>query len=335
MINNTNHRLSIAPMMQYTDRHFRFMMRLITRHTRLYTEMITTGALCHGGRETRLAFDPCESPLALQLGGSCPTELAHCAKLGEAAGYDEINLNVGCPSPRVQRGRLGACLMKAPKQVADCVRAMHSQVALPITVKTRLGVDEQDSWPALLGFIEAVAQAGCQTFIIHARKAWLKGLNPSQNRSIPPLKYDWVHKLKQHYPELSIIINGGLHSLADAQAHFPHVDGAMLGRAAVQNPLLFKDADRLIQPEATPLMPTPTPENVATRMLPYIEAHHANGAPLSCLVKPLMSLWHGQKNAKRWRQALSQGLQSKPQNTDFIKQAIDDISLHPSSDTQE
>src|SRR5262245_4164603 len=238
------HRFCVAPMMDWTDRHCRFFHRLLTRRAFLYTEMVTAQAVLHGRRERLLAFSPQEHPVALQLGGSDPRRLAQAAAIGESFGYDEINLNVGCPSDRVQEGRFGACLMAEPALVADCVAAMRARVGVPVTVKCRIGIDDQDSEADLERFIGAVARAGCRTFIVHARKAWLQGLSPKENREVPPLDYPRVHRLKAAHPELEIVINGGIASLDEAAAHLAHVDGVALGRAAYQNPYLLADVDR-------------------------------------------------------------------------------------------
>ena len=240
-------RLAVAPMLDWTDRHFRWFVRRITRHTLLYTEMVTTGALLHGGdRERFLGFDDDEHPVALQLGGADPHELAICARLGAERGYDEINLNVGCPSDRVQHGRFGACLMAEPALVADCVKAMRDAIDVPVTVKHRIGIDERDSYEALCAFVDTVAAAGCDAFVVHARKAWLSGLSPRENRSVPPLRYDVVHRLKRDFPGLTIVLNGGIESLDAAQAQLAYVDGAMIGRAAYHDPWVLAEADEQI-----------------------------------------------------------------------------------------
>ena len=237
-------RVSVAPMLDWTDRHCRFFLRLLTRHTLLYTEMVTTGAVLHGNRERLLAYDPAEHPLALQLGGSNPTDLARCARIAADLGYDEINLNVGCPSDRVQSGRFGACLMAEPLLVAECVAAMQAAVDLPVTVKTRIGIDDRDSYEELAEFVRCIALAGCRTLIIHARKAWLTGLSPKENRQIPPLRYDVVYRLKQDFSELRFILNGGVASIQQMAEHLALVDGVMIGRAAYENPYLLAEVDQ-------------------------------------------------------------------------------------------
>src|SRR5690606_34139204 len=230
-------------MMDWTDRHDRFFLRLISRHVRLYTELVSAGDVLDGDRDRLLGFDPSDRPLALQLGGSDARELAECARIGEDWGYDEVNLNCGCPSDRVQNRQFGACLMGMPETVARGVEAMRAATGLPVTVKCRIGIDDRDSWDEFLAFVDSVAEAGCDTFIVHARKAWLQGLSPKQNREIPPLRHDWVHRLKAERPHLSISINGGITSLDEAAAHLASVDGVMIGRAAYQNPWLLADAD--------------------------------------------------------------------------------------------
>ena len=239
-------RFSVAPMLDWTDRHCRVFHRLMSRRARLYTEMVTTGAVLRGDRERLLAYDPAERPLALQLGGSDPADLAQCARIAAESGYDEVNLNVGCPSDRVQSGRFGACLMAEPALVAECVAAMQAATALPVTVKTRIGIDDRDSYAGLAEFVAKVAAGGCKIFIIHARKAWLKGLRPKENREIPPLNYGRVHRLQRKHPQLTVIINGGIASIAEAEAQMAHVDGVMLGRAAYHTPWILHDVDHRI-----------------------------------------------------------------------------------------
>src|SRR3546814_4079722 len=262
------HLLSVAPMMDWTDRHERAFLRVISKRTLLYTEMVTTGAILHGDRDRLLAFDASEHPVALQLGGSEPEDLAACAREGAARGYDEINLNLGCPSDRVQRGRFGACLMTEPALVADCVAAMIAAVDIPVTVKTRIGVDEQDSYDALKAFVEALAAAGCRSFTIHARKAWLSGLSPKENREVPPLRYEVVYALKRDFPQLEIVLNGGVQSLDEAAAHLRQVDGVLIGRAAYQSPYALAEADRLIFGEAAE---PKSLEQVIADFLPYVQ----------------------------------------------------------------
>ena len=297
------HRVSVAPMMDYTDRHFRYFIRLMTRYTRLYTEMLTTGALLHGDPRRHLAFHPAEHPLALQLGGSEPEALAHCARLAEEFGYDEVNLNVGCPSDRVQAARFGACLMNEPELVADCVAAMGAATRLPVTVKTRIGVDERDSYEELADFVRTVAGAGCRVFIIHARKAWLKGLSPKENREIPPLRYDVAGRLKQDFPALTVAVNGGVKTLDAMHDHLGAFDGVMVGREAVSNPYLFADVDRrFFDPSANVL----SREDVVLAWLPYIAAQLQEGVPLARMTRHALGLFHGCAGARQWRRTLSE-----------------------------
>jgi len=294
--------LSIAPMMARTDRHFRYLARLITRRALLYTEMISTGALLRGDAARWLAHNDTEYPLALQLGGCDPQHLARCARLAEAAGFDEVNLNVGCPSDRVQAARFGACLMAEPRLVADCVAAMCGAVTLPVTVKTRIGIDRQDSFEALSRFVATVGAAGCDTFIIHARKAWLRGLSPKGNRDIPPLRYDVVCRLKQEFPTLEIILNGGVTSLDQAHAELVHVDGVMLGREAYQNPFCLAEVDSRFYGASTAPR---TRDEVLSEFIAYLEGHLMRGTPLSQIAPHMMGIFHGQKGARLWRGCLS------------------------------
>lgn len=295
------HRFSLAPMLDRTDRHCRALFRQLTRRALFYTEMITTGALLHGDAERHLAFDPVEHPLALQLGGSEPNDLARCARFAEQRGYDAVNLNCGCPSDRVQAGRFGAGLMKEPALVADCVAAMIAAVRIPVTAKCRIGVDDQDDYPALAGFVSRVAAAGCRHFVIHARKAWLKGLSPKENREIPPLNYPVVHRLKAEFPHLEIVINGGLESLAAAATQLSGLDGVMLGRAAYQNPALLRDVD--------PLWFGAAPETWATlhaRLRQHLVNELVQGTPLHRMTRHLLGLHQGRPGARAFRRLLSE-----------------------------
>lgn len=297
------YRVSVAPMMDYTDRHFRYFIRLMSRHARLYTEMVTTGALLHGDHRRFLEFHPAEHPLALQLGGSEPEALAACARLAADYGYDEVNLNVGCPSDRVQSGRFGACLMNDPRLVAECIAAMIAAGPVPVTVKTRIGVDERDSYAELVEFVSIVAAAGCRMFIIHARKAWLKGLSPKQNREIPPLRYDVAERLKRDFPALTIVVNGGVQTLDAMQRHLSAFDGVMVGREAVSNPYLFADVDRrFFDPEAEVL----SRGDVLQAWLPYLGAQLQEGVPLARMTRHALGLFHGCSGARSWRRALSE-----------------------------
>jgi tRNA-dihydrouridine synthase A len=290
-------------MMDCTDRHCRYFMRLLTSEALLYTEMVTTGALLHGDTRRFLAHAPAEQPLALQLGGSDPRDLAACARLAEAAGFREVNLNVGCPSDRVQNNLIGACLMARPALVAACVAAMRQAVAIPVTVKCRIGIDAQDSLEELLAFIATVARdGGCETFVIHARIALLQGLSPKENRTIPPLDYQRVYAVKRHFPELEIILNGGLRTLADCQLHLRHVDGVMLGREAYQNPWLLKDVDALLF--GRPAF-SATRGEVLRALYPYIEARLAEGLALHHITRHILGLFQGQPGGRHFRRHLS------------------------------
>ena len=297
------HRVSVAPMMDYTDRHFRYFIRLLSRHTRLYTEMVTTGALLHGDHRRFLEFHSTEHPLALQLGGSEPQALAACARFAADYGYDEVNLNVGCPSDRVQSGRFGACLMNEPKLVAECVAAMIAAGPVPITVKTRIGVDERDSYEELVEFVATVSLAGCRVFIVHARKAWLKGLSPKENREVPPLRYDVAEQLKRDFSGLTVVVNGGVKTLEAMQQHLGAFDGVMVGREAVSNPYLFADVDRrFFDPSARVLSRT----EILQAWLPYLETQLQEGVPLARMTRHALGLFHGCAGARQWRRALSE-----------------------------
>jgi len=313
------HRFCIAPMMDYSDRHYRYFLRLLSRHARLYTEMVTTGAILHGDREYLLGFSAQEHPVALQLGGSVPAELAQAARIGADYGYDEINLNVGCPSDRVQTGRFGACLMAEPQLVADGVAAMRAAVTIPVTVKTRIGIDERDSYEELCHFIGTVAGAGCDTFIVHARKAWLQGLSPKQNREIPPLRYDVAYQLKREFPHLSIVINGGIVSLESALQHLAHVDGVMLGRAAIHDSYVVAQADRLLFGDEHPV---PSRAEAALSYLPYIEQQLALGIRLPTLTRHLLSLFHGRPGARSWRRYLSEHAPRSGAGSEVVRAAV-------------
>jgi len=291
-------------MMDWTDRHCRFFHRLITRHALLYTEMVTADAVIHGDRGRLLGFADQEHPVALQLGGSDPGKLAEAAAIGAAYGYDEINLNVGCPSDRVQEGRFGACLMAEPDVVADCVRAMRGAVKIPVTVKCRIGIDDQDSETDFQTFIERVADAGCSTFVVHARKAWLKGLSPKENREIPPLDYGRVYRLKQARPELWISINGGITCLEDATEHLRHVDGVMVGRAAYQTPWLLAGVDSAVFGDASGAARTRA--DVMSEVAAYARAHIVNGGRLHAITRHVLGLYHGEAGARGFRRTLSE-----------------------------
>ncbi|MBI4126084.1 MAG: tRNA dihydrouridine(20/20a) synthase DusA [Deltaproteobacteria bacterium] len=296
-------RVSIAPMMDVTDRHFRYFMRLITRRTLLYTPMIHAIAVIRGNRDDLLGYDPCEQPLAIQLGGGDPTTLAQAAHIAEDSGYGEVNLNVGCPSDRVQDGHFGACLMAEPERVAAAVAAMKSAVRIPVTVKHRVGIDDLDSYEHLSHFVATVAAAGCDRFIVHARKAWLKGLSPKENRTIPPLRYDEVYRLKRDFPHLTIVINGGVKSIEEVKHHLQHVDGVMIGRLAEENPYALATVDSEIFGD-TPIARTRS--DIVADMQPYIDAWYELGLAPRTITRHLLGLYTGQPGARNWRKTLSE-----------------------------
>ena len=295
-------RFAIAPMMEWTDRHCRFFHRLLTRRALIYTEMITTAAVLHGDRARLMAFDPAERPVALQLGGSDPRKLAECARIAEEFGYGEVNLNVGCPSDRVQEGRFGACLMAEPGLVGECVAAMKSRVKVPVTVKCRIGIDEQDPEEALEALARAVEAAGVATLIVHARKAWLDGLSPRENRDIPPLDYGRVYRLKAAHPGLAVVINGGIGDLDQAVAHLSRVDGVMMGRAAYQEPWRLLAVDPIVFGEPPRL---PSPKAAAEALVPYIEGELASGVRLHAITRHVLGLFQAVPGARAFRRHLS------------------------------
>jgi len=311
-------RLSIAPMMEYTDRFQRQFMRLITRHSLLYSEMITTHALLHGDVNYLLRYDSLEHPVALQLGGSDPQALAQCAKLVEEWGYDEVNLNVGCPSDRVSSGRFGASMMNEPQQVAECVAAMKQATSIPVTIKSRIGVDDNDSYEALSHFIKTVADAGCASFIVHARKAWLSGLSPKQNREVPPLRYDIVQQLKEDFPSLEISINGGIKTLDQAAELLLHLDGVMIGREAYQNPWMLAEADRLIFGDNHAI---PTRHEVIKQYLPFVEQELSSGIKLTQISRHLLGLFHGCPGSRGWRRHISENAHLKGAGVEVLIEA--------------
>jgi tRNA-dihydrouridine synthase A len=296
------YRFSIAPMMEWTDRHCRFFHRLLTRRTLLYTEMITTGAVLHGDRARLLAFDPAEHPVALQLGGSDPRQLAQCARIAADLGYDEVNLNVGCPSDRVQEGRFGACLMAEPALVGDCVAAMTGSVKIPITVKCRIGIDEQDPEEALETLTNAVEQAGVAALIVHARKAWLAGLSPRENRDVPPLDYARVYRLKAAHRGLAVVINGGVLDLDQVRTHLAHLDGVMMGRAAYQEPWRLLEVDLLLFGEPARFA---SPREAAEALIPYLERELARGTRLHAITRHVLGLFRGVPGARAFRRHLA------------------------------
>jgi len=311
-------RLCVAPMMDWTDRHCRYFHRLLAPSARLYTEMVASGAVIHGDRERLLGFDPAEHPVTLQLGGSEPDELAEAARIGEQFGYDEINLNCGCPSDRVQKGRFGACLMNEPERVRDCLAAMREAVSVPVTVKTRIGVDDNDSEAFLHRFVEIAAQSGVDTFIIHARKAWLSGLSPKQNREIPPLDHARVHRLANAFPRLRIVLNGGIQRAGDAVAELRRFDGVMLGRAAYQQPwVLAETAVALGAPGLA------TREAAVLAMAEYAERRFEHGVRPAAIARHMLGLFHGRPGARAWRRYLSQHMHLRGAGPGVLREALE------------
>lgn len=321
---------SIAPMLDWTDRHCRYLLRLITTRSLLYTEMVTTGALLHGNPERFLKYDTAEHPVALQLGGSDPVELSQCARMGADSGYDEINLNVGCPSNRVQSGRFGACLMAEPGLVAECIAAMKRAVSVPVTVKTRIGIDDRDSYEELAQFIRCVQAAGCDTFIIHARKAYLQGLSPKENRTVPPLDYAFAYRIKQEFPELAIIVNGGIESLEQAETHLAHADGVMLGRAAYHNPWLLAHVDARIFNDPHPV---PSREAIVHSMFPYIERELKRGSSLKHITRHMLGLFQGMPGARHWRRHLSENAPRTDTGIGVVIEALQKLAIAGSTDS--
>ncbi len=317
-------RFCVAPMLDWTTPNCRYFHRLLTRHTLLYTEMVTTGAILYGDESRFLAFNEAEHPLALQLGGSDPVALAECARRAQDYGYDEVNLNVGCPSDRVQNGRFGACLMAEPDLVAECVDRMSQQVQIPVTVKTRIGIDERDSYEELVHFISRVAEAGCDTFIIHARKAWLSGLSPKENREIPPLRYDVVYQIKQDLPHLKIVLNGGVTSLEQAAQILEQVDGVMIGREAYQHPYLLASVDRVLFGVAGE---DKTRQQVVEELLPFIELKRSQGRRVHEVTRHILGLFHGQPGARKWRQVLSQQGIKADADASVVLEALQQVAL--------
>lgn len=311
--------LSIAPMMDRTDRHYRYFMRQITKRTLLYTEMVTSMAIRYGNLDKLLGFSPQENPLVLQVGGDDPLLLAHCARVAADFGYREINLNVGCPSDRVQSGNFGACLMAQPQLVADCVAAMMAATPLPVSVKHRIGIDEIDRYEDMAHFVEVVSAAGCRRFSVHARKAWLQGLSPKDNRTVPPLRYADVHQLKQDFPHLQIEINGGFKNLAQVQAQLQHVDAVMVGRAAYDNPYIFADADRLIFSEETEPV---SRYQVVESMLPYIDEMIGQGAKLHSITRHMMHLFYGQPGSRIWKRTITENACLPDANSQVVVRAL-------------
>lgn len=313
-------RLSIAPMLDYTDRHDRYFLRMLSKHILLYTEMIPANALVHADPEPFLRHDAFEHPVALQLGGSDPQVLAEAAKKAEDAGYCEVNLNCGCPSDRVQNGAFGACMMLDASHVAECVQAMQKAVSVPVTVKCRIGVDRSDSWEFFINFIETVKSAGCNNFIVHARKAWLKGLSPKENREIPPLDYDRVLRLKQEHPELTISINGGIKTLDQTKEFLKSLDGVMIGREAYENPWFLNQADAEIFDDPHPVWKSQ--KELLEAYLPYVEREQKDGCPLTILTRHLSKLFTGMKGARKYRQTLSEEAPKSPNGIILLQKAL-------------
>lgn len=320
---STLNKFSVAPMLDWTDRHCRYFHRILTKQSLLYTEMVTTGAILFG-KGDYLTFNAEEHPVSLQLGGSDPVSLAKCAKLAEQRGYDEINLNVGCPSDRVQNGMFGACLMGNATLVADCIKAMQDAVTIPVTVKHRIGIDQQDSYEFVCQFIETIMPY-CQTFIVHARKAWLSGLSPKENREVPPLDYERVYQLKRDYPELVIAINGGITSLEQIKIHLQHVDGVMVGREAYQNPMLLSEIDQQIFAKDHAIT---NPISAIEQLFPYIEVELAKGTQLNHIMRHTLGIFNGKKGAKQWRRYLSENAHKEGAGLEVVEKALSFIQLH-------
>jgi tRNA-dihydrouridine synthase A len=306
-------------MLDWTDRHDRYFLRLISRHAWLYTEMVTTGAIIHGDRDRHLAFNEVEHPVALQLGGSEPADMAECARIGQDYGYDEVNINVGCPSERVHKGSFGACLMATPETVAECVDAMRQVVDIPVTIKTRIGIDEQEDYEHLHNFVRINREAGCRVFIVHARKAWLKGLSPKENREVPPLRYALVYQLKQEFPDLEIIINGGLQDLDRAEQQLEHVDGVMLGRAVYHDPWLLSEVDRRFYGDDHEVV---SAREIVEQMYPYIEELIRNGGQLKYVTRHMLGMFHGRPGAKLWRRTLSEKAYREGAGIEVVEEAL-------------
>jgi tRNA-dihydrouridine synthase A len=319
---NLSHRLCVAPMMDWTDRHCRYFLRLVSPRARLYTEMITTGALMFGNVPRHLDFDPGEHPVALQLGGSDPQALAVCARLGEAWGYDEINLNVGCPSERVQTGSFGACLMAEPALVADCIMAIRDAVALPVTIKHRVGIDAVEDYAFVRDFVGTVATAGATTFLVHARNAILKGLSPKENREVPPLKYEHVYALKHDFPELTIVINGGITTHEAIATQLERVEGVMLGRAAYHNPYLLAEAEEYVFGEPAPRR---TRAEIVEALVAYAESEHGRGVAMRAIARHVLGLYHGAPGARAWRRILSDEAMLQESGPEIFLRALREV----------
>lgn len=315
-----NRRFSVAPMMEWSDRHCRYLWRLISRHAVLYTEMVTTGALIHADPERFLNYNHDEHPVALQLGGSNPEDLAKCSKMAETWGYDEVNLNCGCPSDRVQNGMIGAILMAHPERVADCIKAMQDATSIEVTVKHRIGIDDMEDYAGMAHFVETIAKTGCQTFIVHARKAWLKGLSPKENREVPPLRYDLAYQLKQDYPELNIILNGGLTTLDDCRAQIDnHLDGVMVGREAYTNPYLLAEVDQRFYAD---LHEIPSRQAIAAQYSRYCQQQMDAGNQLKHMTRHMLGLFQGLPGARRFRRHISENAYKPNASIAVLEDAI-------------
>jgi len=322
---NINRRFCVAPMLDWTDRHERYFLRLISKHAVLYTEMVTTGALIHGDKDRYLQFNQEEHPVALQLGGSDPKAMAICAKMAEDFGYDEVNINVGCPSDRVQNGAFGACLMAEPELVAENVNKMQDAVDIPVTVKNRIAIDEMDEYKCLPSFLETVSQTGCKTFIIHARKAWLKGLSPKQNRDVPPLNYELVYQMKRDFPELEIIINGGIKTLEQSEEHLKHIDGVMIGREAYHNPFMLNQVDKRLYGD-NDAQNNKTEFDLLNQYMEYMQKQMDQGVYLKHMSRHLLGLFIGQPGAKAWRRHISENAHKEGAGVEVIQQALSYIN---------
>ena len=319
-----NRRVCVAPMLDWSDKHCRYFHRLLSEYVVLYTEMVTTGALINGDRQRHLSFNQQEHPVALQLGGSSVQDLTGCSKMAEDYGYDEVNLNVGCPSDRVQNGRFGACLMAEPELVAECISAMQEAVNIPVTVKSRIGIDEQDSYEELAHFISTVAAGGCNTFIIHARKAWLSGLSPKQNRDVPPLRYEVVQQIKQDFPHLEIIINGGVTSLEQTGELLHSVDGVMIGREAYHNPCILLGVDKMFYQQESQFK---TRQEVVLALIPYIQNQLSEGVRLHSITRHILGIFHGVQGARAWRRHLSVYAPKSGADENVVLQALELVQL--------
>lgn len=324
MQDKLDYTFSVAPMMDWTDRHCRAFHRVLSKRALLWTEMVTADAVIHGDRNRLIGFSEVEHPVVLQLGGNEPDKMAEAARVAEAFGYDEVNINCGCPSDRVQSGAFGACLMREPGTVADCVRAMRDAVSIPVTVKCRIAIDEDPERETLFNFVDQVADAGCKVVTVHARKAWLKGLSPKENREIPPLNYDLVHELREARRDLKIILNGGIKTLEDCQSHLSHFDGVMLGRAAYQTPALLAEVDRALFEEAAPAV---SPFDAVRTYRPYIEARLDEGVRLSSITRHMLGLFNGMPGARRWRRVLSEKGPKPGADLAVLDEALDAVAL--------